>query len=37
MDICMNIKKLTALLLALVMAFSLAACGAKTAEPAVPM
>ena len=37
MDICMNIKKPAALLLALVMVFSLAACGAKTAEPAVPM
>ena len=33
MDICMNTKKLTALLLALVMVFSLAACGAKEAAP----
>ena len=36
MDICMNIKKLTALLLALVMVVSLAACGAKEAAPAAP-
>ena len=34
MDICMNTKKFTALLLAVVMIFSLCACGAKKEEPA---